>query len=241
MKKILSRGNRKMHMKNVKNFFFAFTVAVATGITLSDPHKASALTWTIGTSSATGYANNLYPGQSFTPNILEPSGSGAPGSTAWLQSFTFGPNSSGNLYIYSTEYNGTPGGLASGSGLIGVSSPAVNGNYNFGNGGLLLPDVSSTFYAYTNSQFSSSVDVTDSYSGGSLYFANSSSSYFGTLLVYDWNFQASFADARTQAVPWNVEPGSGLALGLPLFIGLRILKKRRALKKSKSEVHEMTS
>lgn len=41
-----------------------------------------------------------------------------------------------------------------------------------------------------------------------------------------------------RAVPWNIEPGQGIALGLPLFIGLRMLKKRMA-NNSKSEVQEM--
>ncbi len=47
------------------------------------------------------------------------------------------------------------------------------------------------------------------------------------------------ATPASAAVPWDFSPTQGVALGLPLFIGLRMLKKRRALKKSQSEVHEM--
>ena len=42
------------------------------------------------------------------------------------------------------------------------------------------------------------------------------------------------------AVPFEFSPGQGIALGLPLFIGLRMLKKRRALKNS-TRVHDLTS
>ena len=41
------------------------------------------------------------------------------------------------------------------------------------------------------------------------------------------------------AVPWDFSPNEGVALGLPLFIGLRMLKKRRALKNSTREVQQM--
>lgn len=40
------------------------------------------------------------------------------------------------------------------------------------------------------------------------------------------------------AVPFEFSPGQGIALGLPLFIGLRMLKKPKALKK-RTRVHEM--
>ena len=141
------------------NRFLLVLGLTAIGLTTASK-KASALTWTIGTSSGTYTSPSYnYTGQSFTPNVSGPSGSGTPGATAELQSFTFGPNSSGNLYIYSNPYNGTPSNLGSGSGLVGVSSAAVNGTYNFGNGGLLLSSVSSPFYAYTNSSFSSRYKV----------------------------------------------------------------------------------
>lgn len=222
---------------NVKNFFFALNVAVSTVIALTDTHKASALTWSIGTSLGASTSPNYYHGQSFTPTVLGPSGSGTPGATAYLQSFTFGPSSSGNLYIYSNPYNGTPSGLISGSGLIGVSSTADNsGTYNFGNGGLLLSSVSSQFYAYTDSSFNSLYRSTNPYPGG--YYFYSSGGNFSANPAFDWNFSANFKDTPTQAVPWNIEPGQGVALGLPLFIGLRMLKKRRALKKSTREVQQ---
>lgn len=222
------------------NRFLLVLGLTAIGLTTASK-KASALTWTIGSSpSPYNSPPYAYPGQSFTPNVSG-SGSGTPGATAELQSFTFGPNSSGNLYIYSNPYSGTPSGLSSGSGLVGVSSAAVNGTYNFGNGGLLLSSVSSPFYAYTNSSFSSSYTTTDLYSGGSFYYTTSASSPFSNVSSYDWNFSATFTDTPTQAVPWNIEPGQGIALGLPLFIGLRMLKKRRALKSSTREVHDLTS
>ncbi len=53
------------------------------------------------------------------------------------------------------------------------------------------------------------------------------------------DFQGVAFTPATAAVPWEFNPTEGVALGLPLFIGLRVLKKRRALKKSQSEVHEM--
>lgn len=158
-----------------------------------------------------------------------------------MQNFTFGPSSSGNLYIYSNRYNGTPSGLSLGSGLVGVSSAADNsGTYNFGNGGLLLSSMSSQFYAYTDRIFSSSSSTTNPYSGGSLYYTITTSMKFNNASNFDWNFSATFTDTPTQAVPWNIEPGLGVALGLPLFIGLRMLKNRRALKKS-TRVHDLTS
>ena len=42
-------------------------------------------------------------------------------------------------------------------------------------------------------------------------------------------------------VPFDFSPSQGIALGLPLFIGLRMLKKRRALKNSTRKVHDLTS
>lgn len=45
--------------------------------------------------------------------------------------------------------------------------------------------------------------------------------------------------AAPTAVPFEFSPSQGIALGLPLFIGLRMLKKRRALKKSTREVQEI--
>ncbi|MEH1930586.1 hypothetical protein [Nostoc sp.] len=221
------------------NRFLLVLGLTAIGLTTASK-KANALTWTIGTNSGMSTSVNYYHGQSFTPNVSGPSGLGTPGATVSLQSFTFGSSSSGNLYIYSNQYSGTPSGLSSGSGLIGVSSMAVNGTYNFGNGGLLLSSVSSPFYAYTDSSISSLVG-SNSYSGGSAYFTSNSSSIFANSSTLDWNFSATFTDTPTQAVPWNIEPRLGVALGLPLFIGLRMLKKRRALKNSSRKVHDLTS
>lgn len=56
---------------------------------------------------------------------------------------------------------------------------------------------------------------------------------------FESDFITQGPTAVPTAVPFEFSPGQGVALGLPLFIGLRMLKKRRALKKSTREVQEM--
>lgn len=227
-----------------KKFIFAFSVAVSTGITLSDTHKANALTWTVSNQSGTLNSGSAYFGQSFRPSNLGSASSGSPpaNGSAYLQDFSFGSNSTGKLYIFSSQYSSTPAQLAtySGSGLIGVSNVATSGIYQFGSGGLLLPDVNSTYYAYNDGnisyvKFSSS----NPYSGGNAYSTINSNSTYITASNVDINFSANFSAATP--VPWNFSPESGLALGVPLFLGMRMLKKRRALKNNTREAHERQS
>ncbi len=99
--------------------------------------------------------------------------------------------------------------------------------------------MSSQFYAYTDARFSSSFSNTNPYSGGSAFVSGGGN--FVNYSSLDWNFSATFTDASTQAVPFEFSPTEGIALGLPLFMGLRMLKKRRALKNSTREVHDWTS
>ena len=208
----------------IKHFCLALNLATI-GIIATNTPKASALTWTTGINSAT-ISDSEYPGQSFTPNLQGNAGSGTSPSngSALLNSFSLGPNSTGLLYIFSSAYTGSPNGLASGSNKLGVSSPAVSGTYSF-NGGLLLPDVTSKYYAYADSQYTIQYTSDNPYNGG-----NELASFVGNYSTVpdSLNFSANFSSA---SVPWNFSPSEGIVLGVPLFIGLRILKRKRALRK----------
>jgi hypothetical protein len=227
---------------NVKSFFFALTIAVSTGGILIDAHKANALNWTVSNQQGTSVSSSGYFGQSFTPSNLGANGLGsAPTSgSAYLQDFSLGSNSTGKLYIFSSQYTGNTSSLAtySGSDLIGVSNVSTSGIYQFSLGGLLLPNVNSTYYDYEDGLISSvKFSSSNPYSGGIAYSTASPSSAYGAVLSFDLNFSANLATAT--AVPWNFSPESGLALGLPLFITLRMLKKRKALKNSTRELQEI--
>ncbi len=211
----------------IKHFCLALGLATI-GIIATNTPKASALTWTTGMNDAMSNFTT-YPGQSFTPNQQGNAGSGTSPSngSALLNSFSLGSNSTGLLYIFSSAYTGTPANLASysGSNKLGVSSAAVSGTYSF-NSGLLLPDVTSQYYAYADSQYM--VKFTNNSSVvGNLFFSNGSTSTYTQGSGY-FNFSANFSSA---SVPWNFSPSEGIVLGVPLFIGLRMLKRKRALRK----------
>lgn len=60
-----------------------------------------------------------------------------------------------------------------------------------------------------------------------------------TTVASDPNFPTFQQRGVSAAVPFNFSPEQGVVLGLPLFIGLRMLKKRMALRKSKVTVEEV--
>ena len=220
---------------------FSCVLGLAIGIITSYIPKASALTWTSGINTATTNYTE-FPGQSFTPNLQGNAGSGTSLSSgsAFLNSFSFGSNSTGILYIFSSPYTGTPQSITSYTGVnkLGVSSAAVNGTYSF-NGGLLLPDVTSKYYAYSDTSYTIQYSSGNPYNGGQETYATSSNSTYSTAND-SLNFSANFS-SPSASVPFEFSPTEGIALGLPLFIGLRMLKKRRALKNSSREVHDLTS
>lgn len=51
----------------------------------------------------------------------------------------------------------------------------------------------------------------------------------------DGNWNGYNVEGASAAVPWNFSPEQGVALGLPIFFGLRVLKKRIGSKVNKSE------
>lgn len=53
--------------------------------------------------------------------------------------------------------------------------------------------------------------------------------------------EVAFSVTPATAVPFDFSPSQGIVLGLPLFISLRMLKKRMASKKSKSTVDFLIS
>lgn len=94
------------------NRFLLVLGLTAIGLTTASK-KASALTWTIGNYTDTGYlqAGDRVFGQSFNPSILGDSGVGTPSSAAsiitnWSFYSNAAPTSGGKLYIFSAPYSG---------------------------------------------------------------------------------------------------------------------------------------
>ncbi len=56
---------------------------------------------------------------------------------------------------------------------------------------------------------------------------------------YNFDLNGTKFTAASATVPFDFSPSQGVVLGLPLFIGLRMLKKHRALKKSTRKVHDL--
>lgn len=215
---------------------------------------AHALAWEIGNSTQTGFlqSSGVSFGQSFDTSVLGGSGVGTASSPASITSWSFysnaAPTSGGDLYIFSTPYTGTVTALKSTTtNLIGKSNTGTYNaanltySYDFGSG-LHLPN-SGKYYAYSDAAFPAGrlhyFSSTTTYDGSTLgrWTASSTSSTFTNQeTLFDAKFQANFTSTP---VPFEFSPTQGVVLGLPLFIGLRMLKKRMALKKSKSEIHEM--
>ena len=135
--------------------------------------------------------------------------------------------------------------------LVGTSAvssyagTAPNQNtFSFG-GGLAL-NSNATYYAYSDTNYSgkgfnvySSSVYKINGSGVTSYSNNNPSNGFGSANGAR-RFDATF-DNASPGVPWEFSPVSGIALGVPLFIGLRILKKRAARKSTASKANETVS
>ncbi len=217
-----------------------FQVAAALGLAgisvLQQVGSASGLTFTVVNSAGSGTISTSYVGQSFTPSIQGTGTGTAPSSGgAYLNSFSFGAvNSasgiaSGMLYVFSSAYTGTPNNLAS-SNPLGVSAPASGGQYNFSGNGVLLSNVTSPYYVYSDTLQSIGGSSSSTYSGGNLFFTFSGTSNFASQSTFDTNFTATLTPAGATGVPFEFSPIQGIVMGVPLFTGLRILKKRKALK-----------
>ena len=61
----------------------------------------------------------------------------------------------------------------------------------------------------------------------------------GNTVANNTGLQGVFTPVTATSVPFEFSQTEGIALGLPLFIGLRMLKKRKALKNSTRELQEI--
>ena len=227
----------KHRMNSRPPTFIAVLSCLATVIALE---PAYSLTYTIGNNFSAGSVSTtaLY-GQSFTPSVGGNAADTNFGivasqnpSTVYLNSFTFNDPSYNTLPATIGIYD------SSGS-LITSSISKSNSTYNFD--GSTSLNYTQKYSAFSTTRIASAgYFVGTGYPGGGRLISNSTPP--GSESSFDLRFSATFSDSSaTQAVPWNVEPGQGVALGLPLFIGLRMLKKRRALKNSTRKVHDLTS
>lgn len=148
-----------------------------------------------------------------------------------------------SFYDDNDYYNGTLEFSGTGTNLAPLLTPNTRlTKYQ----GSQVDSVASTYGNNYNPDAAPLFDVTSSSltvtSEGGLTYAEGQSLTFlppSELIDYSIFYISSFNSAPATEVPFEFNPGQGVALGLPLFIGLRMLKKRRALKKSNSELKEI--
>jgi hypothetical protein len=182
------------------------------------PAKADLITeFTTGTSAAA----TIFGGQSVT----------TPSGGPWDDlSFNFfsnvpptTPSATGELFLLSSAYTGTPSGLSTSTpGFIAESASISGGVYFFAPSLTIQPGTQ--YFLYPNAAVSETVSPTGGYSGGIGYFASGSTSDYGSV-GGDANFKLSGT-----TVP---EPNSVILLvtGIAMAGSLtrRKLKMRRAL------------
>lgn len=223
----------------------SLTLGLAGLCVLQQVSSARALSYTTSNSAGTSSSGQGYFGQSFTPSIQGNAGTGtAPSSgNVFLNSFSFGGVNTasgiagGYLYIFANQFTGTPEQLATSS-YYAKSNLASGGVWTFSGNGVDL-SVNSTYYAYEDGLIPSiGYSDTNPYSGGIIDGVGTAGENFSANTVayanYDSNFTATYT-ASVTAVPWEFNPAQGVVLGLPLFLGLRILNKRKLRKLTASK------
>jgi len=126
------------------------------------------------------------------------------------------PAASGTLFLLSVAYAGTPQALsASTAGFIAASQSISAGVYYFDPGVILQPNTQ--YFFYTNASFIVSGSATDTYTGGTAYYALGAASNF-TSLPADANFTLNGTP-----VP---EPGTVLLVGSAV-LALMALRRRK--------------
>ncbi len=209
---------------NLKHLSFAASLA-GLALMVASP-KAQALSWNFN------YSLPL-DGDSSNPTIsgsgtLNYTGSGD--NTFDITSLSFQENGVSGTYTLdnSSNYYSQPNYYSNlGKNQIQVVNRAVS-KWNF-----YAFNSNATGDTYGRNLFS------DGIGNPALSYTNTGSSY--NQAYYNTDLNGTKFTAASATVPFDFSPSQGIALGLPLFIGLRMLKKRRALKKSTREVQEINN
>ena len=227
------------HRMNFRRHTFIAVFSCLATVIASKP--AYSLTFTIGNDySATSVGSATLYGQTFTPSVGGNAAdtnftivSSQNPSTVYLNSFTFND----------TSYNTLPAtiGIYNSSGSL-ITSSILKSNYTYNFDGNKPLNFTQKYFAFSTTRIASGSysAAVGGYSGGARLLNNSTPP--GSEGSANLKFYATLSDSSaTTAVPFEFNPEQGIALGLPLFIGLRMLKKRRALKNSTRSVHDLTS
>lgn len=129
--------------------------------------------------------------------------------------FTPAAATAGSLYLLDQEYLGLPGDLGSATGLLAQTGAISAGVWSFDASVTLQPTTQYWFYADT--EFDKTVSFFNAYGGGSIYLANSGSSF--------QNFEFSDVNFRLQGTP---VPSPLPVMGLfPVAVALRYRRRLR--------------
>jgi hypothetical protein len=191
----------------------SFSCQIANGITVTNIAE-----YTGGTDEGTTDAG-FYMGQSFT---TIDDGTADLLSTIYLLDATATvPVGTGTLYLFSSEYAGNAGDLASSTtGLLGYSTWSdVTNSWDFSSLAITL-EADSTYYFYflLDKQLIPGCSYTDGYSGGSAFGTTDSSAGFQSYGTYDLDFIVTGTP-----VP---EPATYAGILGSLALGFAALKRR---------------
>ncbi|MDF5714695.1 MAG: hypothetical protein PUP93_12610 [Rhizonema sp. NSF051] len=206
-------------------------LSFAIGIIANNITKANALDFSFSFNNGDG---NI--GGSVTGIIkgLQNNGSPSSASEVDLTSYPSGlgtnANTSGNLvYLSSGGGWGTPSAN---------SFTVTNGNLT--NADFYTTGASGSFLALNQSLIAAGVNVAglglsvSALPSNRLTFGNTSPIQVGGLtvgqIINNTGNNSVFTEANYAAVPFEFSPSEGIALGVPLFFGLRMLKRKKALR-----------